>query len=65
MTTPVPERRTVLERFPDGPPRGSWPADEFAVAQRAQGTDAPGRDGPRQRLGHAAYEHPAVGRLCD
>ncbi|MFD4543547.1 hypothetical protein [Streptomyces bauhiniae] len=30
--------RTVLERFPAGGPRGSWPADEYAAAQRAQGT---------------------------
>ncbi|MER6393911.1 hypothetical protein ABT236_36365 [Streptomyces sp. NPDC001523] len=32
--------RTVLERFPAGHPRGSWPADEYAAAQRAQGRDA-------------------------
>ncbi|MFD4260732.1 hypothetical protein ACFWR9_24695 [Streptomyces sp. NPDC058534] len=32
--------RTVLERFPAGAPRGSWPADEYAAAQRAQGTPA-------------------------
>ncbi|MGK5545674.1 hypothetical protein ACSNOH_13220 [Streptomyces sp. URMC 127] len=32
---------TVLERFPAGHPRGSWPADEYAAAQRVQGmTDA-------------------------
>ncbi|MFE5096675.1 hypothetical protein ACFRCI_41775 [Streptomyces sp. NPDC056638] len=36
MTTPIPQVRTVLERFP----AGSWPADEFAAVQRAQGTDA-------------------------
>ncbi|MEU6371127.1 hypothetical protein ABZ876_36920 [Streptomyces sp. NPDC046931] len=30
--------RTVLERFPAGS-RGSWPAEEYAAAQRAQGTD--------------------------
>jgi hypothetical protein len=35
-TTP----RTVLERFPAGGPRGSWPADEFAAQQREQGQDA-------------------------
>ncbi|MFE0886957.1 hypothetical protein [Streptomyces rochei] len=29
--------RTVLERFPAGSPRGSWPAEEYAAAQRAQG----------------------------
>ncbi|MFE6630322.1 hypothetical protein ACFVNB_24205 [Streptomyces rochei] len=32
--------RTVLERFPAGHPRGSWPADDYAAAQRAQGVDA-------------------------
>ncbi|WP_199884567.1 hypothetical protein [Streptomyces sp. CB02488] len=32
--------RTVLERFPAGHPRGSWPADDYAAAQRAQGIDA-------------------------
>ncbi|WP_030220362.1 hypothetical protein [Streptomyces bikiniensis] len=32
--------RTVLERFPAGAPRGSWPAEEYAAAQRAQGTNA-------------------------
>ncbi|MFF1405050.1 hypothetical protein [Streptomyces sp. NPDC058294] len=32
--------RTVLERFPAGSPRGSWPAEEYAAAQRAQGTNA-------------------------
>ncbi|CAM5328047.1 hypothetical protein [Streptomyces sp. st115] len=32
--------RTVLERFPAGHPRGSWPADEYAAAQRDQGRDA-------------------------
>lgn len=30
----------VLERFPAGGPRGSWPAEEYAAAQRAQGIDA-------------------------
>lgn len=39
MTTATPSR-TVLERFPAGHPRGSWPADEYAAAQRAQGRDA-------------------------
>ncbi|MER6523143.1 hypothetical protein ABT246_40855 [Streptomyces sp. NPDC001553] len=38
MTTAAP--RTVLERFPAGHPRGSCHADEYAAAQRAQGTDA-------------------------
>ncbi|MFB6514085.1 hypothetical protein ACFCW4_33150 [Streptomyces virginiae] len=40
MTATLPAQRTVLERFPAGHPRGSWPADEYAAAQRAQGTDA-------------------------
>ena len=33
-------RRKVLERFPAGAPRGSWPADEFAAARRNEGLDA-------------------------
>lgn len=37
---PTKPQRTVLERFPAGGPRGSWPAEEYAAAQRAQGTDA-------------------------
>ncbi|MEU0218550.1 hypothetical protein ABZ281_27105 [Streptomyces sp. NPDC006265] len=37
MTTTTDESRTVLERFPAGSPRGSWPAEEYAAAQRAQG----------------------------
>ncbi|MFI1293342.1 hypothetical protein ACH4VM_33690 [Streptomyces sp. NPDC020792] len=37
---PTQPQRTVLGRFPAGGPRGSWPAEEFAAAQRAQGTDA-------------------------
>ncbi|MGW2777265.1 hypothetical protein ACWC4C_33000 [Streptomyces olivaceoviridis] len=40
MATPSRQARTVLERFPAGGPRGSWPAEEYAAAQRAQGTDA-------------------------
>ncbi|MFD5936912.1 hypothetical protein [Streptomyces sp. NPDC060333] len=39
MATVAPSR-TVLERFPAGGPRGSWPAEAYAAAQRAQGTDA-------------------------
>lgn len=39
MATVAPSR-TVLERFPAGHPRGSWPADEYAATQRAQGLDA-------------------------
>jgi hypothetical protein len=38
MTTALPTQGTVLERFPAGHPRGSWPADEYAAAQPAQGT---------------------------
>ncbi|KIE24792.1 hypothetical protein LK08_23040 [Streptomyces sp. MUSC 125] len=37
---PTQPQRSVLERFPAGGPRGSWPAEEYAAAQRAQGTDA-------------------------
>ncbi|MET7614531.1 hypothetical protein ABZX97_26005 [Streptomyces seoulensis] len=29
--------RTVLERFPAGGPRGSWPAEEFAHARLQEG----------------------------
>lgn len=36
----VTETRTVLERFPAGGPRGSWPAEEFAHARRTEGVDA-------------------------
>ncbi|MGX9923499.1 hypothetical protein ACWIG4_27035 [Streptomyces sp. NPDC002248] len=32
--------RTVLGRFPASHPRGSWPADEYAAAHRAQGREA-------------------------
>ncbi len=32
--------RTVLERFPAGGPRGSWPAEEFAQARRLEGQQA-------------------------
>ncbi|MEU8764782.1 hypothetical protein [Streptomyces sp. NPDC048659] len=28
------------ERFPASHPRGSWPANKYAAAQRPQGTDA-------------------------
>jgi hypothetical protein len=31
---------TVLERFPAGAPRGSWPAEEFAAARRNEGQPA-------------------------
>ncbi|MFJ4473256.1 hypothetical protein ACIP2X_37980 [Streptomyces sp. NPDC089424] len=30
----------VLERFPAGSPRGSWPAEEYAAARRAEGVNA-------------------------
>ncbi|WP_166628546.1 hypothetical protein [Streptomyces sp. GC420] len=30
----------VLKRFPAGGPRGSWPAEEFAAAQRVAGVPA-------------------------
>jgi hypothetical protein len=32
--------RTVLERFPAGAPRGSWPAEKFAADRRAAGQPA-------------------------
>jgi len=32
--------RQVLERFPAGGPRGSWPAEEFAHARRVEGIPA-------------------------
>ncbi|WP_405879069.1 hypothetical protein OG762_10740 [Streptomyces sp. NBC_01136] len=32
--------RMVLERFPAGGPRGSWPAEEFAQACRLEGQAA-------------------------
>ncbi|WP_164551710.1 hypothetical protein [Streptomyces sp. WAC 01529] len=32
--------RLVLERFPAGGPRGSWPAEEFARARRQEGQPA-------------------------
>lgn len=39
MATATPAR-TVLERFPAGAPRGSWPAEEYAARLRAEGTAA-------------------------
>jgi hypothetical protein len=30
----------VLERFPAGSPRGSWPAEEYAARCRAEGEPA-------------------------
>lgn len=38
-TAPISES-TVLESFPAGAPRGSWPAEEFAEARRAEGINA-------------------------
>jgi hypothetical protein len=38
-TTPTSTAR-ILERFPAGAPRGSWPAEEFAAARRAEGINA-------------------------
>jgi len=32
--------RVVLERFPAGGPRGSWPAEEFARDRRLEGQQA-------------------------
>ncbi|MFD4482072.1 hypothetical protein ACFWPU_39000 [Streptomyces sp. NPDC058471] len=32
--------RVVLERFPAGGPRGSWPAEAFAKARRMEGQQA-------------------------
>jgi hypothetical protein len=32
--------QTILERFPAGAPRGSWPAEEFADARRLEGIPA-------------------------
>ena len=31
MTTTSTQARTVLERFPTGGSRGSWPAEEYAA----------------------------------
>ncbi|WP_188114384.1 MULTISPECIES: hypothetical protein [Streptomyces] len=30
----------VLEQFPAGAPRGSWPAEEYAARRRAEGEPA-------------------------
>ncbi|MER6350106.1 hypothetical protein ACWC10_36825 [Streptomyces sp. NPDC001595] len=40
MATTATSSRSVLERLPAGSPRGSWPAEENAADQRAQGTSA-------------------------
>lgn len=40
-TKPAPKpARKVLERFPAGAPRGSWPAEEFAADRRCEGIPA-------------------------
>jgi hypothetical protein len=40
-TTPPPKpAHHVLERFPAGAPRGSWPAEEFAADRRREGIPA-------------------------
>ncbi|MFF4322737.1 hypothetical protein [Streptomyces sp. NPDC001568] len=33
-------RRVVLERFPAGSPRGSWPAEEYAAQRKREGLAA-------------------------
>ncbi|GGS09054.1 MULTISPECIES: hypothetical protein [Streptomyces] len=40
MATTAQATRTIMERFPAGAPRGSWPAEAYAAAQRAQGINA-------------------------
>lgn len=40
MATAIRPARTVLERFPAGGPRGSWPAEEFAAERRTEGLPA-------------------------
>jgi hypothetical protein len=35
-----PGQTTVLEHFPAGAPRGSWPAEDFAADRRAAGQPA-------------------------
>ena len=40
MAAVAAQGRTVLERFPAGSPRGSWPAEEFAADRRAAGEPA-------------------------
>ncbi|MFD3872387.1 hypothetical protein [Streptomyces sp. NPDC058623] len=32
--------RVVLERFPAGSPRGSWPAEEYAAQRKREGLAA-------------------------
>ena len=38
--TMVKPARRILQRFPAGGPRGSWPAEEFAHARRMEGLPA-------------------------
>jgi hypothetical protein len=40
MAAVAAQGRTVLETFPAGSPRGSWPAEEFAADRRAAGQPA-------------------------
>lgn len=40
MAAVAAQGRTVLERFPAGNPRGSWPAEKFAADRRAAGQPA-------------------------
>ena len=40
MATAIMPDRTVLERFPAGGPRGSWPAEQFAADRRVAGQPA-------------------------
>lgn len=40
-TPPAPKpKRTILERFPAGAPRGQWPAESYAATQRRDGIPA-------------------------
>lgn len=39
-TAPAKAKRTVLERFPVGAPRGQWPAESFAAERRRDGVPA-------------------------
>ncbi len=37
VTKSTPQTASVLKSFSAGAPRGSWPAEEFAAARRAEG----------------------------
>ncbi|MFD1277326.1 hypothetical protein [Streptomyces kaempferi] len=39
-TSTIPEATNIIERFPAGSPYGSWPAEEYAAARRAEGQSA-------------------------